>query len=616
MCGVESRGTRGYIESRLLESQVIKASTLDCSESCGGSSTLGRVFRSYNGTCNNCDNPTWGSAASNILRILDAEYENQESSTPRGWAQNDPTVQALPEQEVPSARLVTKMLIEQKAVKDSRLSLMHFQWGQFLDHDLVLVPTNPDSTAGGGDVNCANECVNKYPCFPIPLSPSDPIANMSGQWRSCLPFTRSAGIKFNVLGASSYTNQINEITSYIDGSNVYGSTEFLAVLLKGQNGEMREGGECPIAHEGPLLPDCPEGNNAHFCVCGLENCPERYIAGDTRVNEQPMLTLMHTIWIREHNRIARRLREINPCWEGERVYQEARKIVVAILQHITYKLYLPVLLGPAGFAHYIGFDSKYNPAIQAGILNEFATAAFRFGHSQIPEHVPVINTKWEEVLQEDLHTTFFRANMLCSCGFDNIIRGMLLTPVNQVDNNFADDVVDRLFTPHHHGMGLDLVSINIQRGRDHGLAPYMRYQRYCEQKYLVKPTLHNEAETRARIDLVYGDIEKTDLFVGGILEEPVNDGLLGPTFSCILGEQFKQLRDGDRFFYTHKGVFTPEQLDQILKSSLSKVICDNTRTLDKMPRAAFLVEDREDFIPCGDLPGIDLELWRDGQCSS
>lgn len=67
--------------------------------------------------------------------------------------------------------------------------------------------------------------------------------------------------------------------------------------------------------------------------------------GDIRANEQIGLTAMHTIWLREHNRIASELKELNPHHDGETLYQEARKIVGAEMQHITYAHWLPNILG-------------------------------------------------------------------------------------------------------------------------------------------------------------------------------------------------------------------------------------------------------------------------------
>ena len=68
-------------------------------------------------------------------------------------------------------------------------------------------------------------------------------------------------------------------------------------------------------------------------------------SGDIRANEQWGLTLLQTVWLREHNRIAAELEKLNPWYDDERLYQEARRIVIAEYQHIIYKEYLPIILG-------------------------------------------------------------------------------------------------------------------------------------------------------------------------------------------------------------------------------------------------------------------------------
>lgn len=108
-----------------------------------------------------------------------------------------------------------------------------------------------------------------------------------------------------------------------------------------------------------------------------------FLSGDGRANEQIALSSLHTIWFREHNRIAGALLEMNPDWDGERIYQEARKIVGAMMQHITFNDWLPKVLGEDGYNTLIGPYMGYDPTIDPSITNEFATAAFRFGHTII-----------------------------------------------------------------------------------------------------------------------------------------------------------------------------------------------------------------------------------------
>lgn len=102
-----------------------------------------------------------------------------------------------------------------------------------------------------------------------------------------------------------------------------------------------------------------------------------FLAGDIRSNEQLGLLAMHTIWFRQHNFLAERLRILNPRWDEDTVFQEARKIVGAQMQHITYSEWLPYIIGEQGMeilGAYRGYDPNVNPTIS----NEFTTAAFRF----------------------------------------------------------------------------------------------------------------------------------------------------------------------------------------------------------------------------------------------
>ena len=94
------------------------------------------------------------------------------------------------------------------------------------------------------------------------------------------------------------------------------------------------------------------------------------------MNEQVALIAMHTVWVRQHNRFALKLSMMNPSWSDEQVYQETRKIIEAQLQIITYKHWLPFIVGDEGM-EMLGSYKGYRRAVNPSIANVFATAAFR-----------------------------------------------------------------------------------------------------------------------------------------------------------------------------------------------------------------------------------------------
>jgi peroxidase len=96
---------------------------------------------------------------------------------------------------------------------------------------------------------------------------------------------------------------------------------------------------------------------------------------------------MHLVWLREHNRVAAELQTLNPSWNDEELYQEAKKITTAELVHVTYNEWLPLILGTKYMSKYrlfpqrYGYSDDYDPTINPSVTNEFSTAAFRFGHT-------------------------------------------------------------------------------------------------------------------------------------------------------------------------------------------------------------------------------------------
>lgn len=209
-------------------------------------------------------------------------------------------------------------------------------------------------------------------------------------------------------------------------------------------------------------------------------------AGDERANEQVSLTALHTIFMREHNRIADYFYIHYPNWDDETIYQESRRIFIAIFQHISFNEWLPVILGRKtmnrfgldlledGF--YTGYDPKINPSIRLG----FQAAAFRFGHSILPDVIERYN-KYHEKLEAIRLSVLLRQpyDLYRPGALDTFILGMINQEANRMDPEITTEVTNHLFEKPGSHFGRDLAAINIQRGRELGLPSYNAFREYC-----------------------------------------------------------------------------------------------------------------------------------------
>jgi hypothetical protein len=142
--------------------------------------------------------------------------------------------------------------------------------------------------------------------------------------------------------------------------------------------------------------------------------------------------------------------------------------------------------------------------------------------------------------------------------------------------------------------GFDLISFNIQRGRDHALRSYNDYLELGGFKPIN--TFEELGDVIGpRLAKVYRSPDDIDLFVGGLMETAEHDSLVGPTFQNIIADQFSRLRKGDRYFYENSpsinpGAFNEKQLEEIKKITMARIICDNADgiTLQRQSPQAFI----------------------------
>lgn len=276
----------------------------------------------------------------------------------------------------------------------------------------------------------------------------------------------------------------------------------------------------------------------------------------------------------------------------------SRRITNAVWQHISYNEFIPRLLGWNAVnlyglnllteGYYDGYDANCN----AGLFNEFAGAAYRFGHSLVRPMFPRVDANFQEKTPIQLRTSFFNSETLMEFqAVDEVIRGLFVTPMENLDQFVSNEVTNHLFESRRVAFsGFDLAALNIQRGRDHGLRAYNEYRAACNLKRAINfEDLSREMtpEIITRLRQVYVSVDDIDLWSGGLVETPLQGGLVGPTFACILGNQFRSLRRCDRFWYENNnqaGKFTEAQLAEIRKVTLSRLICENSDSIGEITR--------------------------------
>lgn len=334
------------------------------------------------------------------------------------------------------------------------------------------------------------------------------------------------------------------------------------------------------------------------------------LVGDFRGDENIALHAMHTLWVREHNRIAIELKRRNPAWREERLFQTARKINVAQLQHIVYTEWLPEVVD---LEKYTGYKPTVNPSIS----NAFAAAAFRFGHSLVPNEFAQLdngfNKKFDSITLRNAFETRVTIN---ENGIEPTLYGLAGNHSNPVDRGFAHAIGRRLLVKPGKSTHRDLIAMTIQRGRDHGIPTYGKWRERCG---LPKLSTNKQINRAFRGNMVKPlkelgiSIDDLDLFAAGISEKPVKGKLVGDTFGCIIKEQFERLRDGDRYFYETRRVFTRNQLKTIKKASMARILCDNLNGIVSVQKKAFKVPKparrEKAYVGCGNLPSLNLALF-------
>ncbi|XP_030764452.1 uncharacterized protein LOC115888753 [Sitophilus oryzae] len=591
---------------------LIPAEALDLDDHCddAGPCDTTTPYRTMTGHCNNLKNPKWGKSLTTFNRLLPSVYEDGISKMRMHGVTGTP---------LPNPRTVSRLIHPDISNLHTRYSLLVMQFAQFLDHDLTMTPIHKGFHESIPSCRSCDSSRTIHPeCRPIPVPQGDhyyPDFNSTSGQKICFPFMRSLPGQLQ-LGPR---EQINQNTAFLDASVIYGENTCVLHKLKGEFGRMNST-ELPVGVK-ELLP-----RNLHpECKSGSGLC---FIAGDGRASEQPGLTMIHTVFLREHNRIRNGLQRVNPHWNADKMFEEARRIVTANLQHITYNEFLPRILGWNAMSLYglklqnQGYYNEYNPSCNPAVFTEFAAAAFRIGHSLLRPHIPRMDSNYNIVSPPILlRDSFFKTDFMMKPGLiDDIARGIVSTPMESLDQFITGEVTNHLFEDHKIPFsGIDLIALNVQRARDHAIPSYNSYRALCNLKRATSfEDLSREIppETIQRLKSIYATVDDIDLFPGGMSERPLQGGLVGPTFGCIIALQFRHSRKCDRFWYESGDPvvrFTEPQLAELRKVTMAKTICDNIDGNSDMQRSAFDLPSNflNPRVPCSAHPNIDFNAWRE-----
>lgn len=404
-------------------------------------------------------------------------------------------------------------------VKDTNALFVFF--GQFVDHVLVL---------------------SKSGAEPLEIDITDDSYIDGGD--ATIHLTRNAYIMID-----NCRHPINRNSAFMDLSTVYGSNEDTARNLRThEHGLMKM-----TIVEGEELPPFQSGSTDEAAL-GETSGQIRFFTGDPRGSEIPALTAIHTMFLRNHNRIARKIRDSHHAkgWTDEQLYQRSKIINIWTFQRILYREWLPLLLGDDVIELVSGgYESNYDPLVRVE-----SSILFRFGHDMLPQKLHAVTYPYFDNSPDihysafDLRGTFFRSDMVVQYGADGFLLGSMTQEAQKVDGFITDDVRSFLFN----GLPLentlfDLPAITLARSLELGVPDCNTFRNSIG---LASHTDFTPFGSRAGdVSGVYGTIDEVPLFVCGIFEQHVADALVGETIHDTILDQFVRIAIGDPMFYLY-----------------------------------------------------------------
>jgi peroxidase len=497
----------------------------------------------------------------------------------------------------PSPRVISNVTSQLKKgeslANTSGLNALNWSFGQFVNHDNNYAAESSDEENKNrvGSLNYAIDIPSNDPDFPLSTPPLPTISRQKDGGLQ-FDFPRSGfnlGTGVLLADGSAVQGEVsNEVTHWLDLSAVYGSDDFFAKGVRAYSkGMLQVFSSDSQGLNDDLLPVDIDGKTKGGFFQG-----KGFFAGDDRVSENDNLAAQQTLWMRNHNRLSRELARYHSNWTDEQLFQRARQINIAQYQQIVMYEWLPLQIGNA-IGTYLGYDPNKSPEV----TDEFNVAGLRFGHSQTNNRIESIDANGN-VTTFPLLGAFGAPHINFGVDVDNILRGDSNLVAEKVDNNVVFDLRNALFPPA--GVGFDLYSANIQRGRDRGVADYNQVRAsFGLPRVQSFSEITSNVELAQSLEKLYGTVEDVDLLVGLFAENSVAPSGAGITIQKIVASQFEKLRDADRFWFERStkdgGFFTESEIAEIKQTTYADIIKLNTEVTN-VPNNAFLVKSETNQI--------------------
>lgn len=503
----------------------------------------GQNIRSFDGSGNNIGNPEWGSIDEQLLTTTPVQFGD--------------SINSLSGAERPTARLVSNFVSDQNLNISDELFLTQMAWvfGQFIDHDMNRTETD------------SNEQI-------IVKIPEGDYFFYSG---SDMKFYRTKPAPETGTSKANPRKYLNKSTAFLDASNIYGNS-------KSRNDRLRTFKDGKLkTSEGKFLPwntisgeyNDKVDNSIGEIIDETHSNGKLFFAGDEKINDNPLLISLHTVFVREHNRLCEDYKKYYPDLSDEEIFQKARRKLIAYLQVITFNEWLPVqgIILP----EYSGYDSKINP----GISNLFSAAAFRLEGTLQSDEIPRVGIDGKNIDQGILYlkNSYFKPSLInISGGIEPFLNGSIINNQEKLDLKAVDATRNFLYGDPVSG-GLDIISINIMRSRERGIPDFNTIRRETGfEEYKEFSDLTSDKGLAANLNFLYKKIKDLDAWTGLIAEDRAENSLFGPTLKKILTEQFTRLRDGDRFYFENE--FSNDEIREIKATRLRDLIIRNTDIKD------------------------------------